>query len=470
MNKFLVAILAIVIMLVSCTDKEQIAIDYQAKVTVSASKLFEPFHSVINDDDFSMNKEGYGEWQVNLHLLVYDENGILLKKEEASFPSLVPNLTTDLSLAPGKYTLVSIAEFNGIYANQAYRFWTISNENRLADLQIVESDVLVTSPFETLGIDTREVSIDDKPSSVHIEIAPVTGLVEMIFWCDDLAGNTDNEFSQYANYIDNVVIYASQLKQVVRFNGTALNYEYNSQSTTYLMNRYHPSQMVQNGKSKQILGYRALLPIEDRDFFWELDCKSGYGQYLFADGKDHQQSTDTSKLSIKSCGQYVMDLVLDAFYLWVDEYNPSIGMMERMEKNLADYNRKAIQKILDENFVHYIGMSQKMVETYWGEEPLFSQETTVTYPGKGLALYMTVRFTDSQKTKSNRIMLTMKAPTDQLKELVTEVLSEMYTPLSDVSTAFVKHFINADTKDKATVGITWDYLNQSLYFDAVNVK
>ena len=62
----------------------------------------------------------------------------------------------------------------------------------------------------------------------------------------------------------------------------------------------------------------------------------------------------------------------------------------------------------------------------------------------------------------------MGISTEDEFEAVTNVLSEIYTPLENGSTENIKQFINASTLDQATVGISWDSHNKCLYFDAIN--
>ena len=54
-------------------------------------------------------------------------------------------------------------------------------------------------------------------------------------------------------------------------------------------------------------------------------------------------------------------------------------------------------------------------------------------------------------------MLTWAISTDAEFRAVTEVLSEMYTPWEKGGTEDVKQFINGETLEEATVGISWDF-------------
>lgn len=96
-------------------------------------------------------------------------NGDLIKKVEEKYPNLESVMKIDLDLLPGKYSVVAIADFTGSFAGNNYKFWSISNETCLQDLNITESETICNSPFETLGITSREFEIGNR-----VEICQLT--------------------------------------------------------------------------------------------------------------------------------------------------------------------------------------------------------------------------------------------------------------------------------------------------------
>ena len=468
MKKILLGLLVLMTTFVSCTDQEDIEIAYQTDMSITASHIFDSYTTVLGDE-FNMKGTNNGDWDLNIHAFIYDENGILVKKVEEQYPNLTSTLNFDLDLLPGKYSVVAIAEFTGTFAGHNYKFWNISNEENLTDLNIVESETICNSPFETLGITSKEFVIGDRIESVSIDIKPVTGLLQTIIWDDDFTNMGTDGFSFYAPYIEDLTIYAQDLKQILKFNG-GINpsYDYGDQATRYPIMSHSPKSQFERRGPTQSLGYRALLPQDNRDFYWELNCVKGAGQYLFTDGNDWQMSDLTdNKLNIQAGGQYVMDLLLDGTYLYVQDYDPSVDMFERLESIQAFINKKTIKKTLDERYDKYVGMSRSAIETYLNKESWYTTETTTNYFGDGLISFITARFTDSTMEKSNRIMLTWAISTDAEFKAVTEVLSEMYTPWDKGTTENVKQFINGATLDEATVGISWDIHNKCLYFDSI---
>lgn len=470
MKKVLLGLLVLVTAFTSCTDQEDIEIAYQTNLSITASHLFDSYSTVLGDE-FNMKGTNNGNWDLNLHAFIYDNNGMLVKKVEEQYSSLTSTLNLNMDLLPGKYSVVAIAEFTGTFAGNDYKFWNISGEENLTDLEIVESETICNSPFETLGITSKEFEIGNSIENVSIDIKPVTGLLQTIIWDNDLTGTGTDGFSIAAPYIKDLTIYAQDLKQVVKFNGSINpTYDYGDQATRYPIMSHSPMSQFEKRGAVQSLGFRALLPQDNRDFYWELNTIPGAGQYLpFTDGKDFQTSDMTdNKPNIEAGKQYVMDLVLDQYYLYVDYYDPNIDMFERLETYIKDYNKKLIKKFLDERYDKYVGMSRGTIEAYLGKESWYTTETTTNYLiGDNLISFISAKFTDSTMEKSNRIMLTWNISTDAEFKAVTEVLSEMYTPWDKGSTENVKHFINGTTLDEATVGISWYIHNKCLYFDAI---
>ena len=197
MKKILLGLLVLMTTFVSCTDQEDIEIAYQTDMSITASHIFDGYTTVLGDE-FNMKGTNNGDWDLNLHAFIYDENGILVKKVEEQYPSLTSTLNFDLDLLPGKYSVVAIAEFTGTFAGNDYKFWNISNEENLTDLNIVESETICNSPFETLGITSKEFVIGDRIESVSIDIKDASNNQKKVAiqFCrsfDDISDETANE-------------------------------------------------------------------------------------------------------------------------------------------------------------------------------------------------------------------------------------------------------------------------------------
>lgn len=469
LNKWMMLLVVAFISVVSfsaCTDQEEIDISYETDLTVSAAHIFDSF-SVVCEGDFSMTETG-ATWHLNLNTFIYDSNGLLVDECSGTFNEITSTLNHKLTLNPGVYTVVSIADFEGTYNDHFYKYWNISGTNSIRELQITESNEVLSSAMETLGIDITELKITDCPNHTNIDIKPATGLVQMIIWDDDFSGLGKNGFSSLAPYIDNLTICTSQLKQVVSFDGNKPLYNYGIQAATYIMHWHSPKEQAAEGGHLQTSAFRALLPDDNKRFYWEVNTIPGAGKLLFLNGNDFQQSdlTDNS-VNIEPGKQYAIDLVLDALYLFLEEYNPDIDMFERLQNHFDTYNKSLIVKTLENRYDKYVGLNKKQIESYLKMQELLTSDNIVIYNGTGLLDYITVVFEDKSFAKSKRIMLTWAIKTKEEFDRIAECLSCIYTPWEKGSTATVKQYINAKSIEDATVGISWSSNNYCLYFDLI---
>lgn len=472
MKTFLIALLGAIMMLFSLSscssDKEDVEFEYESGITVSAAHIFDSFQSVM-DDDFKLDGT-CGKWNLNLHLFIYDVDGNLIDKAEDSYTSLTSTLNHKVSVKPGKYTIVSIAEFDGTYEDAKIKFWNISNEQHLSSLMIQESESILSSAMETLGIDVETIEVSNNTVNVNIDIKPVTGLVEMIIWDDDFSSAGKNGYSSYAPLINDLTILSQQLKQIVKFEDGNVTYDYGIQAVRYPMTTHSPRIEAANGRAKQALSYRALLPDNDKRFYWECHTIPGAGKGIFDNHEDFQTSalTDNS-VNIESGKQYVMDLLLDMLYLYVDEYDPHVDMFTRIEKYMGGHNNSMILEALGNRYDKLVGFSKEKIESYLKIEESNVSGDTVNYLDSRYLFFksISVVFEDETFEKSKQIILTWNNGSKGLYDTVAECLAAIYTPWEKGTTATVKQYINAKTIEEATVIMSWNSNDYRLYFDPI---
>ena len=109
MKKIILGFLALIATFASCTDQEDIEIAYQSNLSITASHIFDSYTTVLGDE-FNMKGTNYGDWYLNLHAFIYDNNGLLIKKVDEQYSELTNMLNIDLDLLPGSYSIVAIAE------------------------------------------------------------------------------------------------------------------------------------------------------------------------------------------------------------------------------------------------------------------------------------------------------------------------------------------------------------------------
>lgn len=453
MKKILLGLFAIMTIFTTCTDQEEIEIAYKTDMTISASHLFDGFTPVMNDD-FIMKGTDKGDWDLNLHAFIYDNDGKLVKKVEEQYPVLSGTMNFNHKLLPGKYSVIAIANFTGIMNGENCKFWNITNEENLANLTISENPTIANTAFGTLGITSKEFEVDNHIENITIDIQPVTGLVQTCIWDQSMIpeAGTPNGFSMYAPYCKSIEILAPDLKQTIRFEGINPTYKLGAQANDYNIQKHSPKSQYEKNGAKEVIGYRALLPIEERDFYWTMTFTEGYGYYFGME--DFNISDMTTKVNIESGKQYVLDLLLDGLHLYVEEHNPNEETYQRIQKIIDKKNTENFQKIMDRNFDMFIGLSRDTIEKTFGEG--ISNDNDIFILDYNIYLkYMLFRI-DPETKKVSAIDILFQYLSDDFRKRMTDYLTNRFTVYEKATDTYYKAFIDGPDLENSKIGITWN--------------
>lgn len=491
MKTFLIALLGAIVLLgtfTACTEQKEIDVDYDTKIVVGASHIFEKFTPVFTED-FEM--EGYDmKWQLGLHLFIYNEEGLLVGSSEGSGNQLNYKLLHEMKLSAGNYKLIAIAEFHLSNGN-GNDFWSITGQENLRDLKITESSSILTVAQGTLGLFTDNLIISDKPENLEIDIPAITALLVNQTWLGDYVSSGDRGFSRFAPYVQSTRIYAQNLSQSISFDGTTPIFDNGNIGYRYVINSVSPKDQYRLNLKPRMAGYRALLPQNNQSYYWQLTFATNAGQQ-FGYSADVLKSNNTSFINITSGKQYNTDLILDIMTLTVGEYNPAVDDEVRIQKIIDQYNANPkiegaaqidvnsstidpddddystsnIAEALSLNFDLWMNMSESEVQTKLDGYSIFSEEEDMTtYVGEGLLRFITVKYTDSSKNNVDRIMLVWDMDNKSQYDKVSNYLNTKYTFFRDEGEYI--QYINGPEISEATCGITWASKNYCMYFDAI---
>ena len=325
MKKIILGFLALITTFVSCTDQEDIMIEYQTDFSITAETIFDSFHE-INPGDFNLNNL----WNVELHSFIYNEDGNLLHEERLSLSDIAGVMSFNLNLKPGKYTLVSTAHFK---SKTGYEYWNISGESNLSNLSITERDDREGSVFETLGLDIRSLEISNKKESCIIQIKPITALIQIEYQNRRIEKIWDGSY-QYVNYYSDMLQYIEEARvcqpsfiQTVRFANEKVVFEALTQQLSYQIGSpYYPKDIFDNGGSAVVYNYFALLPQNNSYYYWEADWITGFTE------RSSTTEAVCGLINIESGKQYDMDLLFDIAYLVVGEHDPQMDTNAKLNK------------------------------------------------------------------------------------------------------------------------------------------
>lgn len=456
----LIGVLVTMLSFSSCTNQDDIEISYGTTMTVSAAHIFDSFQAV-QTNDFDLSE--YSGWEIELSSFIYDEAGNLVDETNRSSNNLNNSINHELKLLPGKYKAISIARFGKQEGADLSFYWQIKNNTSLSTLTIQEAEeAYMQFTFETLGVIVTDISIDNKPQNINIEIPPVTGLLEVFFWGEDMTTFGSNGYSEMAPYCQEINIWAPNLKQQVKFTDGTISYDYGVQNKEYRIAQFTPKQRYLNGQTPNEYNYRALLPIHDRDFYWDITFDRGKGSQ-FGLYSDFQESDYTTKLNIESGKQYDFDLLFDGKYLFAQEHVADEDLTKRKERLLSELNAVAFNQILDRNFDTFIGQSKSVIEHTFGTGSVSGN--SIYFYDYNAYVYELVFGIDQSTNTVKTVDIKFQNLNDDFRTRMVDYLTNRFTVFENSTDQHTKAFINASTLEDATICITWNIDDSRLTYD-----
>ncbi len=369
MKKILLVLLVLMTTIVSCTEQEDIEIAYESNVGVTAAHIFDDYEQ-FQVGDFDMSKDG---WKLNLQVLVYDESGKLVDKAEKLCSSLSESLDYAPYLAPGNYTVVSIADFRDGLGGTGYKFWNIENESNIQDLSITENNRYYPVVFETLGIDVQKTEITNTSKLIMADIKPVTSLVHVYMSDKDYSGWGVDGYSRFSILSDGYYIKALKAKNNVRLKNGDILFNYSEQMSDYNLAKSEVLAKWTDKKAPTGYLYRALLPEENKGFSFNIQKRDlpqeYYDQYVVFCGEFETEGKSEALPQIESNKQYVVNMIFDAMQLVVMEYPTDYNHERYTEQFVKDYNKELMANMVNVKFENILGQDEKYANVFLGMKP-----------------------------------------------------------------------------------------------------
>ena len=479
MKKILFRLFVIMTVLVSCTDQEDIDIVYRTEVNVAAEHIFDDYVP-FQEGDFDMTKDG---WKLNLQVLIYDEQGALVDKTEKLCSSLSEVLVYDEYMKPGNYTILSIADFRDGLGGSGYKFWNIENENDIQSISITENGEIYPVVFETLGIDVQNITITDRKEITNVNVKPITSLVEVFMSDKDYTGWGIDGYSRFSVLSDGYFIKALKFKNNIRVVNGNLEYKYSEQISDYNIAISNVHEKWTQKQAPTDCCYRALLPETNKGFTFHIQKRElpdeFYNVFVQLSGEFEADGKSNVLPEIKSNTQYVVNMIFDALQLVAFEYTDNFSHEGYTMQFISDYSRKLIDEMVWFGYEEIVGLSESAIKSYLQAEARNSVGTVAYYdrsPAWRFESYITIRYTEETRNKSNRIMLQLPIMDNEMVEYLVKKLEERYTPYSHVGNVY--QFTDKATVKESNCGIILDIRskpdsplgsndNICLFFDAI---
>lgn len=434
MKKILLGLFVLMTTIVSCTDQEDIEITYQSEMGITAAHIFDDYEQ-FQVGDFDMSKDG---WKLNLLVLVYDETGKLVDKTEKLCNSLSESLTYAPYLAPGNYTVVSIADFRDGLGGAGYKFWNIENESNILDLSITENDSYFPVVFETLGIDVQNIEITNASKSIVADIKPVTSLVHVYMSDKDYSGWGIDGYSRFCVLSDGYFIKALKAKNNVRFENGDLKFNYSEQLSNYNLAISETVTKWNDKKAPTSYLYRALLPEENKGFSFNIQKrdlpKEYYDTFVALCGEFETEGNSEILPEIVSNKQYVVNMIFDAMQLVVMEYPADYNHERYTEQFVKEYNKELMVNMVNTKFENILGQDENYANVFLDMEPY--DHNTYTYPyvayyprtrANHFEQYVTPAYLNSDFTACCIVQLLLPNLSEDMFAYLKELLSKKFT-------------------------------------------
>lgn len=466
MNKYiaiLIGVLVTVLSFSSCTDQDDVEMSYDAGITITAANLFSNFQTVGHPNDFEMD----GNQILCLTALIYDENGKLVDKYEEEFNSLSSSLNLKPTLANGKYKIISIASFKDVKGGNC---WDIENIDQLEYLTITNT-IKFNGVFTTIGVNDKDFEVNGKGVSLQIDIKPITSLISMFYWNNNLNSTTVG-YTPLASYVEETIIKAPDFNNKIIFSGNTINFTPFSNGILYELGRNYPLANMKAGKSPTSYSYIAMLPTDNMYFYPTL--KFTKQAQLLLGMNEEESGQNTKQICLESGKQYVLDMLLAAPKLFLSEYDKSEIHEDRLNRLIAEYNEelklqnlKLLQRTVDYNFHSLIGESKAVVENSLNFERIYGTDDSDAYRAADdmLGKDVVVKYWDSTKSKVKQIVILCEGcfSDDTLSmDSFHQFLENKYVYQELVSTPQVRYYFSSpefkDTKYVVILDNTRSYL------------
>lgn len=439
MNKYITMLIGVLVTMLSfssCTDQDDIDISYNTTVGITAAHLFDSY-SPNDEGDFDMASDN---WVLNIDFLVYDENGILKGKEHYESESLSKVFEPQIVLAPGKYRAISIASFSKDSNGEKYQYWNIENEDNIASLSITESSSYFPQVFETLGIDTQELVVDNKPLVISADIRPVTSLVT-VFMDDrqNLHYGIKGQYSAKCRMAVQYNIRSLSSNSVVRFDTNGeMEYRTKEQASEYNTAISRPHDKLDNQSPAVSVCYRALLPEKNKQFQWQIYNREDEltAEVLKLVGNYPTEGKSDKAMDIESGNQYALSMILDVPQLIFEKTGKEkFNYKEFVKDYIHNYELSLIDNMLDYGYDRMMNWPANTLQSYMFAEPYdysFGNSGLIAYyphsPNTHFEQFVTVMYKDASMQNCSRIMLALSLPYEDpdTKERFDQPLSQEF--------------------------------------------
>lgn len=172
MKKYILLVVsAVALAFTSCSDSEDIDINYQTDFIVSAKNVIKPFIEE-KEGDFSISDNDDVELKLRITSLIYKEDGEIHSKNEG-FVNEYDELFKYTQILPnGNYKIITFSSV--VTKDGSVSTWDYKNEEQLSTLTLTQNGFYTES---TLGLYEGSIRVDGSSNVNELYLEPATSMV-----------------------------------------------------------------------------------------------------------------------------------------------------------------------------------------------------------------------------------------------------------------------------------------------------
>lgn len=194
MKKYILLVVsAVALAFTSCSDKEEIEINYQTNFIVSAKNVIKPFIEE-KEGDFSISDNEDVELKLRITSLIYKEDGTIHSKNEGFVNDYDESFKYSQILPNGNYKIITFSSV--VTKDGSVSTWNYYNEEQLSTLNLTQNGFYTES---ILGLHEGSVKIDGSSTvnEVNLEAATSMVTVRLSRWSDLYFKAQSGEYNGY---------------------------------------------------------------------------------------------------------------------------------------------------------------------------------------------------------------------------------------------------------------------------------
>ena len=304
MRKYILLVVsAVALAFTSCSDKEEIGINYQVNITISPETVISGFQE-YRDGNLKLGSN----CKLRIRNYIYDVNNDLVKLSEGFVNQYSDNLQVSEILPEGDYTVITTTDV--IVSNVADTSWTFSKERVLNEFTITRNNNLCFLGRSTLGLTKSSLKVNGQSVNLKINVKPITALITCHFQ------NIHHPINKVLAPVEIDLIYKNTM-DIVKYQGEEWEISTSAAETDLFRLDYLDLTNSYYDNLNNIYNLVAVLP-SNTTFM-------GYVESVDDEGNRYGKVTDGSPVDIKMGKQYDFIFDLATFTLVTESKTKSMN-------------------------------------------------------------------------------------------------------------------------------------------------